>query len=278
MKAQNLDRVFGVIFAILVLAIGVLGEMTQLIPNAKWTTGVLLVLVATGIRYNGTGWWAQFKWMGDRKQYFVDEGIFLVFWFLGFSADKFDCRKKVTPLKPTEATTADGARVLIDEIVITHQVEDLGAYTDVDPTNRQNLLDNVVDKFVRKLIRANDLDVVMGMAFGENVAGSQLWGVTIHEMIVPQVRIADPKLREVYELKKVELLEKEAQFTGGENFAKLMALLEKPIAEGGAGLEHDDAVKEAKLLTNQATETIQTINVDGDAGTAIVASLLGRNK
>lgn len=282
MKASNLDRILaGALF----LAILILGMVQIKVDGnpvaARWTTGILLPVLVSGFRYNPTGWWAQYKWFGDRIHYFVDEGVFFVPWFLGFTHLKADCREVPTEFDNAYVFTKDTVEFVVRRAKIVWQIANLNLYFNLASERGavEKLLDDVFDQLVRQVIRENDAETVLGMQFSEEELVSRLmerWGIKIVRIIVPEPVPTSAEVRKALEAKMRETLERAAQMIEGGTFNDLVALLTKPKEEGGAGLSHSEAVAEAKLVIGQAQEKMETIRVDGDGGTALVASILGK--
>src|SRR3989344_5734131 len=115
MQARYLDRVLWVWFSILVL-IPTAIAISFGFQRAWAVLAVYLVLFIPSLKWGPIGHWAQYTLGGDRKNYFVNEGAYIVPWFLGFGHIRRDCRVKVNKLEKTTAITKDGVEIEIEDI------------------------------------------------------------------------------------------------------------------------------------------------------------------
>ena len=278
---MNIDRILGLCFVGFVLVLAVTGVTTGIWELFVFVL-VLLVWGLTGLKNLPIGWKGQLLCFGQRQPYFVSEGLH---WAPPpFDFKTADCRDRIFRLDNARIFTVDGAEVEIREIAIVWKIFELKLFFELDSKELDQLLDDIVDKNVKSKIKDNKVRDVLSMDLGTEQVSTEKdlkrWGIEVIRVIVPEApEPTDPKVKAAIQLEVAEKFERVGQTVEGEFIPFLVGLFMKPVSEGGAGMNHEEAVAEARLTTKQAApETLQRIKVDGDAASAIVASILGKKE
>lgn len=280
MQTSNLDRKLAVFFlAIVMIVIVAMALVTGRTERALWMGGMFLILFWSTVRWNKTGWCAQYKWAGDKIEYYTDEGLFLVPWFLGFTHIKNDCRDITTHLDEMQVFTKDKTQVSIRRSKIVWKIVHLGLFHNLAAEKGvtvEGLLDDVFDQEVRQCIKGNNLKDVLGMDFSKKGGSQPLkrWGIEIVEIIVPEVAPTDPAVLEALQLKATEVFEREAQKEEAEGVIERIAQF---MLTGN--FTKEQAIEEAQLTAKQAGKNIDVKKILMDpTATAALEALLGGRK
>ncbi len=197
------------------------------------------------------GFKGQLLLLGSRLKIIMDEGKNWIPWPFGVKVA--DMRKVTKELDPVEIFTIDNIKVKIAKLSIVMQIDDLDTYHNVNPQDLNTLFDDIVDSNVREKIRKNSLQDVLGMSLG--VDGTHIsqdltaFGIKIFKVVVPQVVPASDKTLQDLELKKGEQLQQEGQFVEAQHLGKLISFFK---TDEGGKMNHDEAVRMAKLVTGKA--------------------------
>lgn len=282
MERSNLDRVLAGALTFINLLMGILGNMTGEGDRAALAVAFYLLLLASCIRYNPTGWWAQYKWFGDRIQYYVDEGIYIVPWFLGFSSLAADCRDKPHKFKCVTAFTMDNVEVNLKEILIVTRIFHLGRYHQLDSTELRTLLNDIIDRDVLRKVKEEEGGVreVIKMVLsakkteGGIEAGKALrrWGMEVIEIVVPEAPLpTDPKVKAAIQIATAEKMEAEGDTVEIRNVIARVAELMK------GGWTQEQAIERVDITTKGTTKQVNVQKIMADPVVlATLAALLGR--
>ena len=281
-KEKKMDRILGIFCWVMV---AVMAIAVVVFSSASWPAWLLMVLwtivlavwTASGHRTVEVGWKGQLLLLGGRKSYFFPEGRRFAPWPLGILPA--DCRTKPVELDTIKIFTSDGSEVSIKNLSIVWQIFDLDLYHSMDPEKIKVLLDDVVDRNVRTRVRTNTLKEVLGMNLGtENVQTSndlQEFGIKVVRIVVPEIIPTNPKVIESIELERNERSEQIGQMVEAENFALLMAFLQKSLGEGGAGLTQAQAYEHAQLIVDKSKKSTTAFTLDSSTAAMAAAVLKG---
>jgi regulator of protease activity HflC (stomatin/prohibitin superfamily) len=222
-----------------------------------WTKGGLIKLEV--------GWKGQLLIIGQRTNYFVDEG-----WHWApfpFNFKTADCRQTVVKLDPlTKIATRDNVLVEVEGTII-RRILNLHKYFSVEESGIKQGLDDIWDQTIRVQIRKEDLKKVLGlhddlakMAYDKmGTRASNSWGIEILRVVISGIK-TDPKVAEDLELEKREKLQADGQKIETQNFIERVTEMMK------SGLTREQAFEQAQLALGKASKTIdaKTFNIDSN--------------
>ena len=280
MQASHLDRVLAVILMLTAVVMGAFSDLSGERNAAILGISLSFLLLLSCIRYNPTGWWAQYKFFGDRVEYYVNEGIFFVPWFLGFTHLKADCRDQIFRLSSVTVFTSDNIRVILREILIVWRIFHLGLYHNLKREELTSLLDDVVDKNVKSPVRESGLRDVIKMDLGTTQILTRKdlenWGIEISKIIVSQPpEPTDENVRTALQLETTEKFDQVGQRVKAQNLVSLVILFSTSQDKGGAGLNPEQAYEAAQIVIGDSTKATTAFTFPPNVLAAITA-LLGR--
>ena len=278
MEASNLDRWLSLPFFGVALVASIIGITLGNNPARGWEMlGVTLGLLISSSRYNQTGHWAQFKWAGDRLNYYTNEGFFVVLWFLGYQAKSKDLRDQTTGLDPITVFTQDSVEVLFKGVRIVWRIVHLGLFNNLNPSDLPGLLDDVADRAIKLRVATGKLREVLVMRLDveqvETTEDLKRWGIEVVRLIVPAVpEIVDSNVKAALQLQATERFQREGQTVELDFFADEVADLVRK------GIPQAAAIEQAQLSLGSAErKKIQDYLLDPNGMAALVA-LLGARK
>lgn len=227
-----------------------------------WTIG-LGAWTWSGFRKIEIGWGGQLLYLGQRMNYFFDEG-----WRWApfpFNIKCADRRQKVIKLDILEKIiTSDNVQVEIEGSII-RQIVDLDKYFGVEEASLKLGLDEIWDETIRNKVADTTLANVLKMHVdlseetrkAMREAASKNWGIEILRVIVASIK-PDPKVADDLALTEREKLQKKGQKVEAGNITALMNMLMKPKSaededkDNNKGLTQDQAYETALFITGKA--------------------------
>ena len=234
------------------------------------------MLFVTSWKYNQTGHGGQLKWLGSRRIIYFYEGWRFIPWWLGFTILVEDLREIPTEFDEMLVYSSNNAEFQVRKAKVIWQIFDLNKYHDLESEGGkvQKLLDDVFDQDVRQIINHHPWREILGMNFSKH--GSEIcaslarWGINLISIIVPEVL---PVSKHV-----IDAIEGEMRMI---QFDELVAHHMKPVAEGGGGMNKEEAEHQARLDMGETTDNRQTFKIEGNEGgggltAAALAKIAGR--
>ncbi len=196
------------------------------------------------------------------------------------SIQSTDCREKVLELEPINAITKDNATVTVKSS-ISRKITNLSNYFRVDPHDLEKGIDDLVNEKIREIIRSKDLTEVLGMQLelgaattchvSDYMTNKIHWGLVVTKVNVSSINPGAEMTADL-EVKKREELQQLGEMVEAKHFVNLVAMYNKPIAEGGAQMPPSAAAEQANITTKRVPKTVTEHKYAVDANVADVVT------